>query len=174
SNLLENSKTVSSASDVSRTLPDSNVHLSSFALPCGVTGSKKENSTNGEDGITKKLSRPPNVFILYNRAKQSQTLDHHQDIPNNEIGKMWHENKRIDYDYFSCKSCKKKNWLEVGVKEKYIKSFEYSSFNNWSKIGEGGFGIVYSAYSNDVEKIVALKRLRNSDSENSFHEFIRE
>ncbi|CAG8485531.1 13357_t:CDS:2 [Racocetra fulgida] len=94
-NLLENSKPVSSAPNVSRMLPDSDVRLPSFALPCGVAGSKKDNSANGKNGKIKKPPRPPNAFILYRRAKQPQIVAQHQGISNNdvskEIGRMWHE-----------------------------------------------------------------------------------
>ncbi|CAG8801035.1 18316_t:CDS:2, partial [Racocetra persica] len=58
-NLLENSKPVSSAPNVSRMLPDSDVRLPSFALPCGVAGSKKDNSANGKnDASTRRVSAP--------------------------------------------------------------------------------------------------------------------
>ncbi|KAF0487842.1 MATA-HMG [Gigaspora margarita] len=94
-NLLENSKPVSSAPNVSRMLPDSDVRLPSFALPCGVAGSKTERSANGKNSKVKKPPRPPNAFILYRRAKQPQIVAQHQGISNNdvskEIGRMWHE-----------------------------------------------------------------------------------
>ncbi|CAG8711625.1 21375_t:CDS:2 [Cetraspora pellucida] len=71
-------------------LPDSDVRLPSFALPCGVAGSKKDNSAYGKIGKIKKPPRPPrppNAFILYRRAKQPQIVAQHQGISNN----MWHE-----------------------------------------------------------------------------------
>ncbi|CAG8517907.1 6451_t:CDS:1 [Acaulospora colombiana] len=95
-NLLENSKPVSTAPNVSRMLPDTDVRLPSFALPCGVASSaKKEGSINGKNGKVKKPPRPPNAFILYRRAKQPTIVALHHGISNNEvskeIGRMWHE-----------------------------------------------------------------------------------
>ncbi|CAG8635567.1 2510_t:CDS:1, partial [Cetraspora pellucida] len=55
------------------------------------------------------------------------------------------------------------NWIEVAIEKKDITLFKYDSFQNWEVIGRGGFGTVYSAYSEDAEKIVALKCL-NYDS----------
>ncbi|CAG8705804.1 796_t:CDS:2, partial [Dentiscutata heterogama] len=65
----------------------------------------------------------------------------------------------------------------MAVERKFIKSFEYESFENWQLIGKGGFGTVFSAYSKDTDQIVALKRLHycpTSDNEDSFDEFARE
>src|SRR6266498_3513651 len=95
-NLLETSKPVSAAPNVSRMLPDTDVRLPSFALPCGVSGpTKKETAPNGKVPKVKKPPRPPNAFILYRRAKQPIIVALHQGITNNEvskeIGKMWHE-----------------------------------------------------------------------------------
>ncbi|CAG8854538.1 42763_t:CDS:1, partial [Gigaspora margarita] len=58
------------------------------------------------------------------------------------------------------------NWFEVAIEHKYIKLFEYKSFQNWKVIGRGGFGTVYSAYSKDVEKTIALKSLYCEDNDN--------
>jgi len=95
-NLLETSKPVSTAPNVSRMLPDTDVRLPSFALPCGVNGpTKKEVAPNGKIPKVKKPPRPPNAFILYRRAKQPTIVAQHQGITNNEvskeIGRMWHE-----------------------------------------------------------------------------------
>ncbi|CAG8742641.1 uncharacterized protein OCT59_003000 [Rhizophagus irregularis] len=64
--------------NVPRMLPDTDVRLPSFALPCD-----------------QETTRPPNAFILYRRAKQPGILTRHQGITNNEvskeIGRMWHE-----------------------------------------------------------------------------------
>jgi hypothetical protein len=95
-NLLETSKPVSNAPNVSRMLPDTDVRLPSFALPCGVAGpAKKEITPNGKIPKVKKPPRPPNAFILYRRAKQPTIVAQHQGITNNEvskeIGRMWHE-----------------------------------------------------------------------------------
>ncbi|CAG8853158.1 26585_t:CDS:1, partial [Gigaspora margarita] len=67
------------------------------------------------------------------------------------------------------------DWYERAIKDESIHSFEYESFKNCKQIGEGGFGIVYSAYSEDIEQTIALKRL-NHDliDENKIHEFVRE
>jgi hypothetical protein len=95
-NLLETSKPVSAAPNVSRMLPDTDVRLPSFALPCGVAGpTKKDVAPNGKIPKVKKPPRPPNAFILYRRAKQPTIVAQHQGITNNEvskeIGRMWHE-----------------------------------------------------------------------------------
>nr|CAG8567821.1 9671_t:CDS:2 [Entrophospora candida] len=77
-NLLESTKPVSAVPNVSRMLPDTDVRLPSYALPCA-----------------KKPPRPPNAFILYRRAKQPAIVAKNVGISNNdvskEIGKMWHE-----------------------------------------------------------------------------------
>src|SRR5205814_1283634 len=87
-NLLENSKPVSNAPNVSRMLPDTDVRLPSFALPCGVAGpSKKDLAPNGKIPKVKKPPRPPNAFILYRRAKQPTIVAQHQGITNNEVSK---------------------------------------------------------------------------------------
>ncbi|CAG8739538.1 7139_t:CDS:2, partial [Gigaspora margarita] len=51
--------------------------------------------------------------------------------------------------------------------------FEYTSFENSEKIGQGGFGVIYKAYSKDVNRIVALKTLDHNDK-HSLNDFIRE
>ncbi|CAG8845204.1 3346_t:CDS:2, partial [Gigaspora margarita] len=68
-----------------------------------------------------------------------------------------------------------KNWLEIGLKWKYIKQHDYSSFKNLKIIGSGAFGDVYSAYSKRLGN-VALKKLHRgpNNDENSVNEFIRE
>ncbi|KAF0469710.1 kinase-like protein [Gigaspora margarita] len=67
------------------------------------------------------------------------------------------------------------DWYERAVKDEYIKSFEYESFKNWKHIGKGGFGTVYSAYSEDIDQTIALKSLNdNLIDENKFYEFVRE
>ncbi|CAG8562103.1 2269_t:CDS:2 [Cetraspora pellucida] len=64
----------------------------------------------------------------------------------------------------------KQDWLESAIEEKFMKCFEYKSFNEFKMIGSGGFATVYSAYSKDIEKVVALKKLNHdlaSDNESS-------
>ncbi|CAJ0834689.1 2355_t:CDS:2 [Entrophospora sp. SA101] len=96
-NLLESTKPVSATPNVSRMLPDTDVRLPSYALPCGVnTNSKKDNANaNKANSKPKKTPRPPNAFILYRRAKQPVIVAQNAGISNNdvskEIGKMWHE-----------------------------------------------------------------------------------
>ncbi|CAG8559291.1 5631_t:CDS:2 [Dentiscutata heterogama] len=51
--------------------------------------------------------------------------------------------------------------------------FEYTSFENKTKIGKGGFGVVYKAYLKDIKQTVALKSL-DYDNEHSFNNFVRE
>ncbi|CAG8697279.1 8853_t:CDS:1, partial [Ambispora leptoticha] len=45
------------------------------------------------------------------------------------------------------------NWFKIAIEHKYITLFEYGSFQDRKVIGRGGFGIVYSAYSRDIEKL---------------------
>jgi hypothetical protein len=94
-NLLENAKPVSAAPNVPRMLPDTDVRLPSFALPCGVAGPPPKASSSNAKTKIKKPPRPPNAFILYRRAKQPGIVATHQGITNNEvskeIGRMWHE-----------------------------------------------------------------------------------
>ncbi|CAG8458344.1 7979_t:CDS:1, partial [Dentiscutata heterogama] len=69
------------------------------------------------------------------------------------------------------------DWFKVAVERKYIKLFEYGSFENLEIIGQGGFGNVFRAHSNDIGQVVALKELHNnstSKNEDSFREFERE
>ncbi|RHZ89804.1 hypothetical protein Glove_9g249 [Diversispora epigaea] len=94
-NLLENAKPVSNAPNVPRMLPDTDVRLPSFALPCGVAGPTPKASNTNSKVKVKKPPRPPNAFILYRRAKQPGIVAKNQGITNNEvskeIGRMWHE-----------------------------------------------------------------------------------
>ncbi|CAG8454529.1 19562_t:CDS:2 [Rhizophagus irregularis] len=94
-NLLENAKPVSAAPNVPRMLPDTDVRLPSFALPCGVAGPPPKAASSNAKTKIKKPPRPPNAFILYRRAKQPGIVARHQGITNNEvskeIGRMWHE-----------------------------------------------------------------------------------
>jgi len=101
-NLLESTKPVSAVPNVSRMLPDTDVRLPSYALPCGVNAAanaKKNDANNANankaNNKAKKPPRPPNAFILYRRAKQPAIVAKNVGISNNdvskEIGKMWHE-----------------------------------------------------------------------------------
>jgi hypothetical protein len=101
-NLLESTKPVSAVPNVSRMLPDTDVRLPSYALPCGVNAAanaKKNDANNANankaSNKAKKPPRPPNAFILYRRAKQPAIVAKNVGISNNdvskEIGKMWHE-----------------------------------------------------------------------------------
>ncbi|CAG8649331.1 315_t:CDS:2 [Cetraspora pellucida] len=72
---------------------------------------------------------------------------------------------------------KRISWLEIGIEKNFIKLFDYNSFENWKLIGRGGFGTVYSAYSNDIKNTMVLKSLHVNDSKNLlylFDGFIRE
>lgn len=63
------------------------------------------------------------------------------------------------------------------MKEEDIKYFEYSEFNKIKKIGEGGFGVVNRAETNDKVQ-VALKGLIEKKSskieENVIENFVKE
>ncbi|CAG8849268.1 45649_t:CDS:2, partial [Gigaspora margarita] len=59
------------------------------------------------------------------------------------------------------------------LKNTFGQEFEYTSFENNEKIGQRGFGVIYKAYSKDVNQIVALKTLNHNDK-HSLDDFIRE
>ncbi|PKC76119.1 kinase-like protein [Rhizophagus irregularis] len=68
-------------------------------------------------------------------------------------------------------------WIKKNMKEEDIKYFEYSEFNKIKKIGEGGFGVVNRAETNDKVQ-VALKGLIEKKSskieENVIENFVKE
>ncbi|CAG8459199.1 8385_t:CDS:2, partial [Cetraspora pellucida] len=66
------------------------------------------------------------------------------------------------------------NWFKVAIEQKYITLFGHDSFQDWKVIGKGGFGVVYSAYSRDTEKIIALKSLYCDDNDIPLDGFIKE
>ncbi|KAF0511312.1 kinase-like domain-containing protein [Gigaspora margarita] len=69
------------------------------------------------------------------------------------------------------------DWLKIATEQELIKFFEYDSFQDWKKVGSGGFGNVHCAYSKDIEKIVALKSLHYdtvNDTEDDLNGFIKE
>ncbi|CAG8571952.1 12756_t:CDS:2, partial [Dentiscutata heterogama] len=69
------------------------------------------------------------------------------------------------------------DWLKIAIQQKYIKLFKYDSFRNLKEIGKGGFGTVYSAYSENIDNLVALKALHYSptkDNKISLDGFIKE
>ncbi|CAG8791306.1 9444_t:CDS:2, partial [Cetraspora pellucida] len=53
------------------------------------------------------------------------------------------------------------------IEQKFVKVFKYDSFRDLKMIGRGGFGAVYSAYSKNTKKHVALKSLQCNDDDNS-------
>ncbi|CAG8783075.1 1265_t:CDS:10, partial [Gigaspora margarita] len=66
------------------------------------------------------------------------------------------------------------NWIEVAIEKNYITLFQHDSFQDWKVIGRGGFGTIYSAYSKDAEKTVALKCLHYGFTNDNGNEFIQE
>ena len=56
-----------------------------------------------------------------------------------------------------------KEWIEVVVRKKVIKSIPWSEFQSDSikEIGEGGFGSVFKAYWTDIHSYVACKKFRD-------------
>ncbi|RIB11236.1 hypothetical protein C2G38_2145682, partial [Gigaspora rosea] len=58
--------------------------------------------------------------------------------------------------------------------QNFITLFEYDSFQDWKKVGSGGFGNVHCAYSKDIEKTVALKSLHYDPANDTENGFIRE
>ncbi|RHZ46449.1 hypothetical protein Glove_621g15 [Diversispora epigaea] len=67
-------------------------------------------------------------------------------------------------------SLKRKDSFKSAVKHKFIKKFDYNTFQNITPVGTGVFGTVYCAYSPNLEKYVALKGLNKEDDE----KFVRE
>ncbi|RHZ78455.1 hypothetical protein Glove_164g16 [Diversispora epigaea] len=67
----------------------------------------------------------------------------------------------------------KKDSLKNALKSRFIKQFNFNTFENITRIESGGFGTVYCAYSTSLRKLVALKSLK--ENEESFYEkFVRE
>ncbi|GES80191.1 kinase-like domain-containing protein [Rhizophagus clarus] len=67
-------------------------------------------------------------------------------------------------------------WIDTKIKDGNIDYVEYNEFSDVKKIGEGGFGIVESAYWENCGIKIALKTLINNSSvdENSMNEFVKE
>ncbi|RHZ74614.1 hypothetical protein Glove_220g57 [Diversispora epigaea] len=69
----------------------------------------------------------------------------------------------------------KKDSLENALKDKYIKKFHYSTFENITRIASGAFGTVYRANSTNLGKHVALKSLHENENGELFYEkFVKE
>jgi hypothetical protein len=67
-------------------------------------------------------------------------------------------------------------WVKKKINEGDIACFKYREFNKISKVGEGGFAIVYKAETCD-KKQVALKEFRKKRSEiekNGIEKFVKE
>ncbi|RHZ46439.1 hypothetical protein Glove_621g60 [Diversispora epigaea] len=72
---------------------------------------------------------------------------------------------------------RKKDSFENALKDKYIKKFHYSTFENITRISSGAFGTVYRANSTNLGKHVALKSLHENENENGelfYEKFVRE
>ncbi|RHZ85714.1 hypothetical protein Glove_61g1 [Diversispora epigaea] len=68
---------------------------------------------------------------------------------------------------------RKKFSFESALKNKYIKKFDYTKFENIERIASGGFGTVYRANSLNLRKLVALKCL-HEDDELFYEKFVKE
>ncbi|RHZ90160.1 hypothetical protein Glove_5g28 [Diversispora epigaea] len=69
----------------------------------------------------------------------------------------------------------RKAWFESALKNKYIKKFDYTKFENVERIAGGGFGTVYRANSLNSRKHVALKCLHEHEDDELFYEkFVKE
>ncbi|RHZ77107.1 hypothetical protein Glove_185g40 [Diversispora epigaea] len=62
----------------------------------------------------------------------------------------------------------KKDSLKNALKSRFIKEFNFNTFENITQIASGGFGTVDCAYSTSLRKLVALKSLKANDD--SFYE----
>ncbi|CAG8514145.1 10479_t:CDS:2, partial [Cetraspora pellucida] len=56
------------------------------------------------------------------------------------------------------------DWIKLAIEQEQINLFKYDSFQNQKVIGAGEFDVVYKAFSNDIEKIIVLKRLYDDDN----------
>ncbi|CAB5304190.1 unnamed protein product [Rhizophagus irregularis] len=63
-------------------------------------------------------------------------------------------------------------WIKNKIKDEDINFFEYNEFSNIKTIGEGGFGVVSSAVTDDGNK-VALKSFINNNEISEFFEELR-
>ncbi|CAG8511678.1 11851_t:CDS:2 [Diversispora eburnea] len=70
-------------------------------------------------------------------------------------------------------SYSKKDSLKSALEGRFIKEFDYNTFENITEIAKGGFGKVYRANSTNLEKHVALKSLHGND-ELFYERFVRE
>ncbi|CAG8572516.1 10064_t:CDS:2 [Diversispora eburnea] len=69
----------------------------------------------------------------------------------------------------------KKDSFEIALKGRFIKIFDYNTFENIAKIEKGGFGTVYRANTTNLKKDVALKSLHENINDELFYEkFVRE
>ncbi|RHZ64785.1 hypothetical protein Glove_320g191 [Diversispora epigaea] len=68
----------------------------------------------------------------------------------------------------------KKDSFESALRNKYIKEFDYNTFENITEISRGAFGTVYHANSTNLRKHVALKSLHENDNEKFYEKFVRE
>ncbi|RHZ79893.1 hypothetical protein Glove_140g59 [Diversispora epigaea] len=67
----------------------------------------------------------------------------------------------------------KKHSFKSALKDRFIKEFDYNTFENITRIASGAFGTVHRANSTNLEKHVALKSLHDND-ESFYEEFVRE
>ncbi|RHZ83908.1 hypothetical protein Glove_87g16 [Diversispora epigaea] len=70
-------------------------------------------------------------------------------------------------------SYSKKDSFKSALKGRFIKEYDYSTFENIKRIASGAFGTVYCAKSTSLEKHVALKCLHEND-ELFYEKFVRE
>ncbi|CAG8572828.1 2079_t:CDS:2 [Diversispora eburnea] len=67
----------------------------------------------------------------------------------------------------------KKDLFKSALKGRFIKEFDYNTFENITVIARGGCGTVYCANSTNLEKLVALKSLHENNDE-FCENFVRE
>jgi len=53
------------------------------------------------------------------------------------------------------------DWIEVAIKNEYLKYYEFKNFSNIKEIGSGGFGKVYRANWKNFGNYLALKSFFN-------------
>ena len=67
-----------------------------------------------------------------------------------------------------------KEWLELCLRNEYIRFYDYNEFINSKWIGGGGFGVVFKATAAKSGITVAYKLIINSSEGGFFKDFVNE
>ncbi|CAG8548168.1 3861_t:CDS:2 [Diversispora eburnea] len=66
------------------------------------------------------------------------------------------------------------SWLTRIAENRLIKKFDYNTFEDFTIIASGAFGVVSRAYSKDFEQKAALKCMHDENSNDFIKQFNRE